>query len=153
MKKEYTCKKCGRNKDINDFYKSNLSLCKECKKNINKLYREEKRYKEKYADLYNNNIEILTLKINSIELLINEILKNLKFNDIIFKDIYERVKIKEENTVALSFEKNLNEIDKTINIINNKNKNIDEIFDNIINKNNNFYKNEYEQQLKDIINT
>lgn len=140
MKKDYICKKCGNKKDVKDFYKCILSLCKECKKNINKIYREEKKCKDKYTSLYNNNIEILTSKINSIELLIKEILNIIKVNDIVFRDIYEIIKIIEEN-ITSNFCQNLNEIDKTINNINNRNNNINKIVDNItINKTNNYGK-------------
>lgn len=152
MKKEYICKKCGNKKDVKEFYKCNLSLCKGCKKNINKIYREEKKTKDKYTNLYNNNIEILTSKINSIEILINEILKIIKNNDIIFGYIYESIKTIEENNKPNKLEQNLNNIDKTINNINNRNENINKMLDSIfINKKNNFDKDKYENQMKGIL--
>lgn len=151
MKKESICKKCGRKKDIKEFYLCNLSLCKDCKKTISKIYREENKSKDKYASLYNNNIEMLTLKINSVEILINEILNNLKNNDIIVESIYESIKTIEENMKPNNLEQKFNKIDKTINNINNRNENINNMFNSIINIKNNFDKNKYEQQMKEAL--
>jgi acyl-[acyl carrier protein]--UDP-N-acetylglucosamine O-acyltransferase len=105
MEEHNYCKYCKKNKDIKDFYKCNLSLCKDCKKNINKMHRDKNQFKDKY--------------INNIELLLKELYKNTK-------NIENSIK-------TIKLDNNFNEIEDTIDKINYRNKNIDETINTIIN--------------------
>jgi hypothetical protein len=124
----YYCKKCQKQKPIQDFYKCNSSICKDCKKNISKIYRE----KNKNQDKYTNILELLISKINSMEILIDEIHKN--------------------TSTLKNTENKFTEIEDTINKINAKNKKINILLNNIKNFNNKpIINNDYENQMKEIM--
>lgn len=127
-KEKYYCKKCKTKKEIQDFYKSNSSICKECRKTISKIYRE----KNKSQDKYTNCLELLISKINSMEIIINEIHKN---------------------TAGLKYkESKFTEIEDSVNKIDNRNRKIDTLLNNIMkNKNKSIINNDYEKTMNEIM--
>lgn len=75
MREESYCKNCNKTKNIDNFYNCNLSLCKDCKKNISKNYRKNNKHENDIINIINTmnkNIEFLMLKTNSLEILIKE---------------------------------------------------------------------------------
>lgn len=84
MEKSY-CKKCKKNKNIDEFYKSSMSRCKECRK----------------KDVKNNNyrknevlciLDNINTKLNSIEIMYKELLdKNDKIIDILIPLSIDRI--------------------------------------------------------------
>lgn len=86
MKKESYCKKCNRTKEINEFYNSNLSTCKGCKKQISKNNTKNNKYaKDINENIYeiNKKMDLLEIKINSLELLFKEVIKKINRGNVI----------------------------------------------------------------------
>lgn len=138
VEKSY-CKKCKKTKNVEDFYKSSLSRCKDCRK------------KDVQRNNYRKN-EVLCMmdniynKINYIELLYRDILdKNNRIIDILLS------KYKEDNIKS-----GPEDIKKTLDNIKLHDKNIKDKIDYISNykKNNiildNEY-NEYNEKLKEFL--
>lgn len=74
MEKSY-CKKCKKNKNVDEFYKSSLSRCKECrKKDTKKNHYSKNEVLCMMDNIYN--------KLNSMELLHIEL--NKKYDKLIF---------------------------------------------------------------------
>lgn len=75
-----SCKKCNIKKDEKEFYKNNLSTCKTCKKKLSKeKYKNNKEYNEnKNINEINNKLEFISIKLNSLETMFDEINKNGK---------------------------------------------------------------------------
>lgn len=145
---ENYCKKCKNKKNIKDFYKCNSSICKDCKKSMAKMYREQNKYQEKYLLDINSNMEILASKINYIELMLKEMYSILITSD-------SKIKNTEFKKISkYDIDNNLNGIEDTINNIkysNEKtNRNIDTIID--YNKNNIKIYEDYERTKKEILN-
>lgn len=138
VEKSY-CKKCKKTKNIEDFYKSSLSRCKDCRK------------KDVQRNNYRKN-EVLCMmdniynKINYIELLYRDILdKNNRIIDILLS------KYKEDNIKS-----GPEDIKKTLDNIKLHDKNIKDKIDYISNyKRNNIILdneyNEYNEKLKEFL--
>lgn len=135
VEKSY-CKKCKKTKNIEDFYKSSLSRCKDCRK------------KDVQRNNYRKN-EVLCMmdniynKINYIELLYRDILdKNNKIIDILLS------KYKEDNIKS-----GAEDITKTLDNIKLHDKNINQKIEFISNykRNNIILDDEYKKGLKDIL--
>lgn len=141
----YYCRKCKKEKCIEDFYKYNLTMCKECKKNTSKIYREKNKYQNKYTNDIKNEIELLGSKINYIEILLKDVYDNilcLKNTNILNNN--EDIKTKTDN----NFDKINNTFDKIVYRNNNINNIIDKLekckYKPIINT-------KYEEEMKQIL--
>lgn len=132
MDKSY-CKKCRKTKKIDDFYKSSLSRCKDCrKKDVQKNNYRKNEVLCMMDNIYN--------KINSIEILYSDL--SNKYGNII--DLLSDNKINDQE----------NEIIKTLDNISLHDKKIKENINTIINynKSNIKYDENYEKNLKEILN-
>lgn len=75
MKEESYCKKCQKSKNIKDFIIVTYHYAKIARKILIKII--ERKVNIDIINTMNNNIELLTFKINSLEILIKEINKKL----------------------------------------------------------------------------
>lgn len=115
------CNKCKKTKKIDEFYKSSYSRCKDCRKKDNR----KNNFKKKEVLYLQENIYN---KINSIEILYNDLLARINdINNNIYM-ILNKIDNKEPN-----IENNLME---TLNNISIHDKNIQEQYNKIINFNN-----------------
>lgn len=121
MEERY-CKKCKKYKKIDNFYKSNLSQCKNCRKKITK---DNNFTKNEVI----NMLENIYNKMNSMELLYKELFN--RNNDII-------------NTMLIFMDRSIKEDNNIMNIFNNiekKNKKIKDDIETIIKNNNEIFVN------------
>lgn len=136
------CRKCKKEKSIKDFYKYNLTMCKECKRNNSKIYRE----KNKYQDIYKNDINLLYSKINYIEILLKEVNDNVLY----LKNINITNNYNKE--IKTNLENKFDEINNTFDKIHYGNSNIKNIMDKLEDyKNKTTIDNKYEEELKQIL--
>jgi hypothetical protein len=126
------CDHFNTSKNRDQFYKNNLSKCKECIK----------------TDSRNSKISK-----NDVFNMLNEIYNRINSNEIFIKEIYLYLKKIEKHIDNNIINNNLDELEHTINNIDSQNKKINTNLETIINyKNNNIiFDNEYENNLKNIL--
>lgn len=132
MKIKIKCDHCNIFKKKDEFYKNNLSKCKECIK----------------TDSRNSKISK-----NDVFNMLNEIYNRINSNEIFMKEIYLYLKKLEKYIDSNNINNKLDDIENTINNIDNKNKKINSNIETIINykKNNIIFDDEYEKNLKEIL--
>lgn len=132
MKNILKCDHCDIFKKRDQFYKNNLSKCKECIK----------------TDSRNSKISK-----NDVFNMLNEIYNRMNSNEIFIKEIYLYVKKIEKHIDSNNLNNNLDELENTINKIDDQNKKINANIETIINykKNNIIFDDEYEKNLKKIL--
>lgn len=125
------CYNCGYFKNKDEFYRNNLSKCKECKKS------ETRNSKISKNDVFN---------------ILNEIYNRINSNEFFIKEIHSSLKKLEKKIELNNINNKLDDIENTINNISNKNKNINGHIETIINcKNKVIFDDKYEKELKDML--